>query len=213
MAILKKLGAIAGLGPTRAVRAVGRKLVYRSARMGRYGFRAGDAIPPAREHPYAIEIWGPERFDEILVNNDNLTAFDLERFRNQTSSVIVVLDEGQVVASSWMTRGGVWVTDLQRAIEVPAGEHFSCRSWVSPTHRGQSLFSHMVFHYARSVPADDEVWGLVYYWNTASVRSLANIGWLLSGDYRCRWLFDRPHLRIERFPARPAFEGSGVFIP
>lgn len=196
-----------------ATRLVWRKLVYRKVRMGRYGYVALDAIPPKRPCDLSIEIWGPNRFTEVLGTNDQISRDDIEGFLRARSSCIVALDGPRIAASSWMTSGDVWVKELSRTVFVPDHEHFSCRSWVSPDYRGRSLLSHMVYCYTQTIPAWDEIWGFIYYWNVASVRSLANIGWQLYGDYWTTHMLGRKYSGEIRFPPRPAFDENNVVIP
>lgn len=188
--------------PSEAAALVARKFIYRKAVLGRYGVRAGDSMPPDQPLALAVELWGPDRFDEVLPTNPNLNAEDVEHFRRQNSVCIVVLDRSRIASSSWMTWGDVFVHELERTLHVPVGEHFSCRSYVDPDYRGQSLFSHMIHAYSMSVPLDDEVWGLVFDWNVASVRSLENIGWRLSGEYWTRFVLTRRFPGERRFPAK-----------
>lgn len=199
--------------PKEAARLVYRKAVYRRVRMGRYGYFAHEAEQPKRALELPIEIWGPDRYGDVLGTNEGLREADMTNFRRQESSCIVVLDGGRIAASSWMTRGDVYVHELSRQVKAPGGEHFSCRSWVSPDYRGQSLFSHMVYSYTQAVAPSDEIWGFVFYWNIASIRSLANIGWQYSGDYWTSYLFGRQRSGHTRCAPRSAFEGEDVYIP
>ncbi len=161
------------------------------------------SVAPTRPCELTIDVWGPDRFDEILPNNPHLTEEDLGHFRRQESRVIVVLDGDRIPASSWMTSGRVYVHELQRHLDVPRGEHFSCRSYVDPSCRGLSLMSHMIHHYSTLQPEGDETWGLVYDWNVASVRSLERIGWRRSGDYWSTYWFGRQSGGERRYPPRP----------
>ncbi len=196
-----------------AARLVFRKTVYRKVRMGRYGYFAREAVRPHRPLDLRIALWGPERFDAVHGTNEHLTADDLEHFRRQRTCCIVVLDGERIAASSWMTGGLVYVHELDQVIEVPEGEHFSCRSFVDPDYRGLSLFSHMVYAYTKTLDPDVEVWGFVYYWNTASIRSLANIGWRYSGDYWTTYALWKKLPGSSRCEPRSAFEGQDVYIP
>lgn len=198
------LAALRGASPTEAARLVWRKFVHRRVEMGRYGVPTAESVGPADPCALPIEIWGPDRFDEILGTSPHLAADDVRDFRAQRSQVIVVLDGERIAASSWMTGGSVFVHELQRHLEVPDDEHFSCRSYVDPDYRGLALLSHMIHTYSRRQPVGDEVWGLVYDWNVASVRSLERIGWRRSGDYWTTWWFGRPQGGERRYPPRPA---------
>lgn len=179
----RRIRELVDAGPTGAARLAWRKAVHRRVGMGRYGVPTGDSRTPDRPCEFAVEIWGPERFDEVGGTNPYLHDDDLDLFRSQRSTVIVTLDGDRMAASTWMTGGRVWVSELDRHLDVPASEHFSCRSYVDPDYRGHSLMSHMIHAYSREQPPGDEVWGLVYDWNIASIRSLERIGWRRSGDY------------------------------
>lgn len=194
---------LAAHGPGEVARLVWRKAVHRKVTMGRYGVPTAQSRPPTRPCPFTIELWGPDRYDEVLATNPHLTDDDLVHFHRQRSTCIVVLDGGRIVASSWMTSGDVFVHELQRRISVPTSEHLSCRSYVDDDHHGMSLMSHMIHTYSAAQPAGDEVWGLVYDWNMSSVRSLERIGWRRSGDYWTSWWFDRPFPGERRYPPRP----------
>lgn len=194
---------LSGRSPSEVVRLAWRKAVHRKVIMGRYGVPTAMSEAPPRPCPFEIEFWGPDRYDAVLGTSPYLTDEDLESFRRQHSTCIVVLDSDQIVASSWMTNGQVFVHELQRTVEVPASEHFSCRSYVDDDHRGMSLLSHMIHAYSVVQPPGDEVWGLVYDWNLSSVRSLERIGWRRAGDYWTSWWFDRPFPGERRYPPRP----------
>jgi len=186
-----------------AARLVWRKAVHRTVHMGRFGTPTSASTPPERPCELTIEVWGPDRFDDVLPNNPHLTVDDIEHFRRQQSRVIVITDGDRIPASSWMTNGSVYVHELQRHLEVPRTEHFSCRSYVDPDYAGRSLMSHMIHHYSTLQPDGDETWGLVYDWNVASVRSLERIGWRRSGDYWTSYWFGRKSGGERRYPPKP----------
>ena len=198
------LAALRGASPRDAATMVWRKFVHRRVEMGRYGVPTAESDGPVEPCELTLEVWGPDRFDEIVGTNPHLDADDVRDFRAQRSQVIVVLDGDRVAASSWMTGGRVFVHELQRHLEVPEGEHFSCRTYVDPDYRGLSLMRHMIHTYSQRQPTGDEVWGLVYDWNVASVHSLERIGWRRSGDYWTTWWFGRQQGGERRYPARPA---------
>ncbi|MCZ7628810.1 MAG: hypothetical protein M5U19_06995 [Microthrixaceae bacterium] len=87
-----------------------------------------------------------------------------------------------------------------RTIQVPDNQHFSCRSFVDPDYRGMALMGHMVHHYSGSVHPDDLVWGLIFHWNVASVRTFERIGWRHLGDYWTIFLFGLRIHRERHFP-------------
>lgn len=192
-----------GRSPAEVARLAWRKAIHRKVSMGRYGVPTAESRPPSHDCPLPIELWGPDRFDEVVGTTPYLTTVDLEDFRRQRSTCIVVLDDGKVVASSWMTNGAVRVHELHRSVDVPAEEHFSCRSYVGEQHRGMSLLSHMIHRYSAEQPVGDEVWGLVYDWNLPSIRSLERIGWHRSGDYWTTWWFGRASHGSRRYPPIP----------
>lgn len=190
-------------GPTGAVRLVARKAVHRRVTMGRYGAAAGAHVAPERPLALTIDLLGPARFHEVAGTNPYLAESDLERFAQGRATCIVAWAGARVAASSWMLGGPVFVSELQRVVQVPSAEHYSCRSFVDPEHRGRALLAHMIYAYARSVPAGDEVWGYVYDWNVASLASLRSIGWQETGRSSTRFVLGRPHAHDERWPARP----------
>lgn len=197
---------VRGVAPAEVARLAYRKAVYRRVFMGRLGGRTGDSTEPTTPHGLTIDIWGPDRYPKVLGTNPYLLEVDLERFRTQTSKCIVVLDGDRIVASSWMTSGEVFVQDLHRSVHVAAGEHFSCRSYVDPAYSGRALMSHMIHAYASSVPADDEVWGLLYPSNAPSIRSCDRLGWEWSGDYWTTFLFGRKIAGERHFEKRPGMQ-------
>jgi len=174
--------------------------------MGRLGGRAGDSRPPNSKHGLDIDILDPGAYQTVLGTNPFLSETDLEHFERQDSQCIVVYGEEGIVASSWMTRGEVFVHELHRTVQVQEGEHFSCRSYVHDDYNGRSLMSHMIHAFASSIPVDNEVWGLLYPANVASIRSCERIGWTYSGDYSTSFALGLkiPHERL--FSARPAMD-------
>lgn len=177
-----RVAQLRSLSPKEAARLTYRKAIYRKVVMRRLGATAGSHVPPKREVRYRTELLGSDRYDQILATNPYLAPSDLDHFHRQRSTCIAVYDGDRIVSSSWMTSGSVYHHELQRHMEVPQGQHFSCRSYVDPEYRGQSLFRHMVYRYARSVPDDQLIWGLVYEWNTASLKSLESVGWKHFGE-------------------------------
>jgi GNAT superfamily N-acetyltransferase len=176
-----------------------RKAVYRRVQLGRYGVQAGSSVAPGSGAGFTIELWGPDRFDEILPTNPHMNPVDVDDFRRQDTTCIVALDGERIAASTWMTRGQVLVHELHRVLDVPSDEHFSCRSYVDPDYRGRGLLTHLIHAYSAAVPPTDEVWGLVYDWNAASIRSLENLGWRRSGDYWTTFLFGRKYFGERRY--------------
>ena len=183
-----KLQQLREASPAEAVQLLFRKVIYRNVLMGRYEVPADSSTPPTKPLDLEIGFLDDSRFDEVLGTSPHLTVADVERFKRQNSVCIVARDGDRIAASSWMTWGEVYVTELQRCIHVPQGEHFSCRSYVDPDYRGKSLLSHMIHAYSSRLSAADRVWGLVYSWNVASVRSLEKIGWRHTGDYWTRFV-------------------------
>ena len=191
-----------------------RKAVYRRVKLTVWG-------APAKRHPHLaappglrIVILEPENFDSVATTSPYLTADDIAEFRRQHSRCIVVFEGERVVASSWMTCGDVYVHELHRHITVASDEHFSCRSYVDPAYRGRALLSCMITAYARELPGDDFVWGLVYDWNAASVRSLERIGWQRRGEMWTRFALGRtfPGERRLAQPLRPEGNPPCVLI-
>lgn len=203
-----RLDQLRSSSPKEALRLVYRKAIYRKVVMNRLGAAAGSHVPPKRAVAYRTELLGPDRSDVILETNPHLAQSDLDHFRRQRSTCIAVYDGDRIASSSWMTSGSVYHHELQRHLDVPHDQHFSCRSYVDPDYRGQSLFSHMVYTYSQSVPADQLIWGLVYAWNAASLRSLESVGWGYFGEEWSTYVFglQRPgsstlSAAVEREPA------------
>lgn len=180
-------------------RAVSRRL-YRKAVMWRYEVHARDSVAPPAACPYPVDVLGPADFSRVAASNPYLHEQDLADLQRQTSVCVVVRDGERIIASCWMTRGAVRVHELERVVDVPAGEHFCCRSYVLPEYRGAALFSHMLHAYAGRLPGDDLLWGLVYGWNVASARSFELAGWGRSRRYWTRVVLTRRSYGCEALP-------------
>ena len=181
-----------------------RKLVLRRVTMGCHGVQAGTSVGPSPGAGTSVEFLRPDSFGEVLGTNPNLREIDIERFAEQNATCIVARIDGAVAASSWMTYGEVYVSDLGRTIHVADDEHYSCRSYVDPRWRGQSLFGVMVQAYTAAQRPQDLVWGHVFDWNTASIHTLEKLGWRRFGDSRTTFVFTRPVASETRYPPRPA---------
>jgi RimJ/RimL family protein N-acetyltransferase len=181
-----------------------RKLIHRKVLLGRYEMLAGASVAPQVPLTLELDFLGDPDFDQALGSTPYLAASDLERFRQQESTCIVVRDDDRVVGSTWVTRGRVYVSELHRHVNVPEGEYYMCRSYVDPGYRSMSLMSHMILAFAQCLPPQVRVWGLCYPWNVASVRSLERLGWRHTGDYWTRFVFGRKIPGERHFPARPA---------
>lgn len=201
--IRDRLQQLRSASPAEAARLVFRKAVYREVLMGRYEVAAGASQPPSRPLDLHIDFLEDPAFEEVLGTTPYLSAADVDRFKRQHSVCIVARDGDRIAASSWMTRGKVYVAELQRNVHVPEGEHFSCRSYVHEDYRGMSLLSHMIHAYSARLPAEDCIWGVVYPWNMASVRSLEKIGWRHTGEYWTRFVFGVKVPGERHLPARP----------
>lgn len=186
-----------GTSPRRGSRLVSlcrrgfRKLVYRRTVMARYEVRAGESRAPDVACPYEMRLLSADELGLVAESNPYVSREDLADLRRQTSLCLVVLDGDRVAASSWLTSGQVRVHELERVVDVPPGEHFSCRSYVDPGYRGRSLHRHMLHAKALQVPAEHTLWCLVYDWNVASIRSLEAAGWRRTGRCWTRFLFTR----------------------
>jgi predicted ATP-grasp superfamily ATP-dependent carboligase len=190
-----------------------RKLIYRKIPMGIMSIRAGDTRRPSTPTSCTFEVWGPERYDDILAANPNLAPVDIEHFRRQQTTLIVALDDGELAASTWMTNGRTWISELHRFADFPPNEHLSCRTYVPEAYRGQALMAWMIHHYSVQVDPDDTIWGLVYERNAASIRSVENLGWRRTGDIWSHIVLGRsvgssrsypPRAPLPRRPVDPA---------
>lgn len=177
--------------PRKAVRLAFRKLIYRKVALRRYEVEAGRRRAPRIPVNFRVEFLESPDFDRLLGTNPYLTPQDVLHFRQQRSVCIAVFDGDRIAASSWMTSGRVYVSELQRYIDVPPEEHFSCRTYVDDDYRGQALMGHMLHAYSLRLPPTDIVWGLTYWWNTASIRSIEGLGWRHTGVYWTRFIFGR----------------------
>lgn len=198
-----RLPTVAGVPITQLPRATFRKFVFRKVEMRRYGMRCGESKPPSKPLELRLELLGPDRYDVVFGTNPHMETSDPDCFRQQDSICIVVWDGDRIASSSWMTKGDVYVHELQRTVYIPPNEHLSCRSYVDPDYRGLSLMSHMIHAYSADQPPDDDVWGFVLGWNTESVRSLERIGWRYFGDDWTRFVLGRQFPGQHRFAPRP----------
>jgi GNAT superfamily N-acetyltransferase len=179
-----------------------RKAIFRQHLLARYEVRAGESQAPPLRFELEVEFVGSDGFGSVLGTNPYLTTEDVEQFQRQRSTCIIVRDGDRVAATSWMTSGDVLVHELQRVVMVPPTEHFSCRSFVHPDYRGRALLGHMIHAYSARLDPAHLVWGLVYGWNTASVRSLERIGWQCTGEYWTRWILGMKRGGERRVPPR-----------
>jgi hypothetical protein len=176
-----RLARLRSSSPAEAARLVFRKAVYRKNSFLRVRARAGDTIAPDRPLPFRLEIVGEDGFERVLGSNPHLTRADIDRFRARPSRCITIWDGDRLASSSWMTLESAWVEEFDREVTLAPGEHYSCRSWVDPAYRGHSLLGHMLSGYAASIPADDQVWGLILARNVASLLAVKRIGWRTDG--------------------------------
>lgn len=195
--------SVGGVPLTKLPRAAARKYLYRRIEMRRYGGNCGDSLEPSRDHGLRIELLGPESYDVVFGTNPHMEESDPENFHRQDSTCIVAWDGRRIASSTWMTRGEVHVHELQRSIDVPATEHFSCRSYVDPDYRGRALLSHMIHAYSDVQGPSDRVWGFVFAWNTNSIRSLERLGWRHYGDDWTTYVLGRRTSGSRSFPPRP----------
>ena len=202
--VKNRIAELREAGPKGAARLVFRKAIYRNVQMARYEIRAGDSTGPGSDPGLSIELLGPEEFDSVLGSSPYLTADHLRDFRRQRSTCIVALDGNLIAASSWMTSGNVYVHELQRHVDVPSGEHLSCRTYVDDEYRGRALMQHLIHAYATTCQPQDLIWGLIHSWNTASIRSVERLGWRQTGRYWSRYVFGRQFAGEQHFPPRSA---------
>lgn len=200
---IRDLPTVAGVPLTGLPRATYRKFVYRKETLRRYGMRCGDSLAPSKRLELDIEFLGPDRYDVVFGTNPHMDMSDKEHFDSQESICIVAWDGERIASSSWMTKGKVYIHELQRTICVPSDEHLSCRSFVDPDYRGLALMSHMIHTYSRAQPPDDRVWGFVLAWNTESIRSLERIGWRHYGEDWTRFVLGRKFGGHTEFDPRP----------
>ena len=201
---MNSLKKLSGQGPAETARLFWRKFIYRRIVMRRVGALAGRHLPMPEPTQFELKILGPDHYREVLGRTPHLTGADLDNFDRQRSACIVAMDGERFAASTWMTSGSVHVSELHREIPVNAGQHFSTRTYVDPEYRGTSLMSHMIFHYASSLPAEDVVWGLSYERNLASLRSVERIGWEWTGNLWTTFALGRRWAGEQDLPPLPA---------
>ncbi|MBN1461423.1 MAG: GNAT family N-acetyltransferase [Armatimonadetes bacterium] len=189
--------------PLGALRLAFRKLVYRKVSIRRYEVTAANSRAPHRPLSLRIAFLDSPGFDSVLETNPYLSSADVERFRQQNSVCIVLWDGDRIIASSWMTNGRIYVSELHRYIHIPPDEHFSCRTYVRDDYRGRSLADHMIHAYSQRVQPSHCIWGLVYGWNVASIRLVEKLGWRHTGDYWTRFIVGRKLPGERRFAPRP----------
>jgi hypothetical protein len=175
--------------PSQGARLVFRKAIYRKVIVGRYEVRASDCRAPDTPLALRIDFLENPDFDVVMGTNPYLTEIDMERFRQQESVCVVVLDGSRLAASAWLTSGNVYLPELHRYVFVPRGEHYGCRTYVHDDYRGHALMSHMNHAYTQQISPNDIIWGSAYKWNFAAIRALENIGLRHTGDYWNRFVF------------------------
>ncbi len=190
------------------VRLAWRKLVYRKVLLDRYEVEAAGSIAPGAPDELAIRLLRKPDYEVVRGTNPHAHDDDIAYFDRQNSTCIVAFDGDRIAASTWMTQGEVHVDELHRTVSVPPNEHLSCRTYVDPEYRGMALMQRMIHAYSASIPATHLVWGLVYPWNVASVRSLEKIGWRRTGQYWTTFAFGRKLPGERHFPAEPPTTGS-----
>ena len=189
------------------------KAVFSEVRMGRYSLRAADAVAPATTIPYRLEMWGPDRFDELLGQTPYVSASDLEHYRRQTTWCVVALDGEAIIACAWRSSGRVYLPEIDDYVDVPDGAFYGGRDWVKPEYRGPNLANHTSYFFSQQVDPETEVWGLMRYANEYAIRSAARIGYVLCGDIRVRWVLGTKHVRQIGFAPRPALDGDRIRVP
>jgi len=205
-AISERLKTLQSASPSEMARLIFRKGIYRKVSMGRFGTTADQVIPVPTPCALRIEILGPDRYHEVLGTSPYLSEADISDFDRQESVCIVAYDGSRIAASTWMTRGEVQIHELHQSLTVSSSEHFSTRSYVDPDYQGQALLSHMVYFYSTTVPSTDEIWGYIFHWNAASIRSFEKLGWKWSGNSWVTFILGRQSNGSERFANRPPME-------
>jgi hypothetical protein len=202
------VGKLRSAGLREGTRLVYRKLIYRRTSLQRFEVRAGNSVAPRSAAGIRFDVLNGDAIQEIFGTNPHLADEDVDRFRLGDATCIVAREGSELAASTWMIRGAVYISELQRNVSLARGEHYSCRSYVDPRFRGRALLANMIHTYCTTLPADDVVWGLVYEWNTASIASLRSIGWQRTGDL---WTTNVLGFRLAggRTPAAPS-DGSAA---
>ena len=170
------------MGLREGARLAYRKVIYRRTSLQRFEVRAGDSVEPRPATGIGFDLLDGDAVQEVLGTNPYLVHQDVDRFRLGDATCIVAREGSELAASTWMIRRAVHISELQRSVPIPPGEHYSCRSYVDPRFRGRALLANMIHTYCTTLPPEDIVWGLVYEWNHASIASIRSIGWQRTGD-------------------------------
>ena len=173
-----------GLGATAIARALFRKFVFRRVEMGFYVVTPDTRIPFAAEGYETRLVAGCDVEGNALANPNVDEIEFLKLSQHPGSHCVLVSEDGVVVASNWYLRGTIHVTELDRAIDLPEGTHYSCRTFVHPDQRGKKLMAHMANYYLETASDCLEICGLIFDSNTASVAGVTKAGWERRGSLR-----------------------------
>lgn len=175
-----------GLTARQVARAVIRKFAYRYDEMGCYEVQAAGMTRVVVEGYESSVRPGRDISSEVLAN-PNVGAPTLRTLREHPGSTcVVILHDGEVVASNWFLTGRVWIEELGITVDLPPGVHYSCRTYVHPDHRGRHLSGATKSAYLDATPSCRTLCALIYDWNQASVRGVTHLGWERSGTVWAR---------------------------
>jgi len=172
-----KLLAITNYGFTEIIKKGFKKYIFRLYWMGKYVVTPKECIAPTKGCSYAIEIWGPDKYGEILKTSPHLTQEDIDEFDKCTSKCVVVFDKDNVIASLWMVRGEHYIRELGQTMTFGDDEYYSTRAYVHYDYRGEGLFGHMKTYFLKNYALPNEkVISFVMNWNIPSIKSNIKIG-------------------------------------
>lgn len=192
--------------PLRPLRSAARKLrrlVYHRDEFVICGAEIGELCLPEEPTEFRVEIVAPPQFCDLIEWSPHLTSEDVDDLRRRDSAAVVIRDADRVIALNFFVRGpgAAWVDEFDHDVPLRAGEHYSCRTFVDPDHRGRSLYDHMLACYIEGLDRHERVWGLVMTRNRPSLQMLHRLGWVGTGRWIATTRMGR--LTTERFDHAP----------
>jgi hypothetical protein len=160
-----------------ALRGARRKYIYRYDEMGYYVVQRG-AMKRVVVPGYETRVVPGSHVTLDVLANPYVDSQSIRQLQEGPGAMCVLVYEGeQVVASNWFLRGTVHVHELNRDLTLPQDAAYSCRTFTRADHRGRHLMGHMMTSYLDETPDCEQLCGVIYDWNGASVRGVVNLGW------------------------------------
>jgi ribosomal protein S18 acetylase RimI-like enzyme len=114
--------------------------------------------------------------------------FDIDNARhrlNNNCHFIIIEQNDELIGWSWHAVGSVYNPELEERIKLNDRDAFVFNTYIEKAYRNRGFHKIMLHEKIKSLREEGfkKEWGIVWEWNTPSLKSFTHMGWQIFGYY------------------------------